>query len=483
MILRQHSRPLHETELTAEPEPARSSHIRGRIASFAAAGVTVVVGLTAAMAYLAVFGALEKNELAELNSRSVALMRETQVILNTENDPAQEFADLENAVAQFRTANPGYAVAVSPGENWPFVGDAVPVDKLARNGQVPDWSDETYGDQWVSVVRDKQGATIAVSRRTGAVAFMENRLQATLIGIVGLATLLAALTGALIARVTVRPLERLRTAVDEVTTSNELAPIDVIGDDEYGKLTDSLNRMMKSLQESRVRQSQLVADAGHELRTPLTSMRTNIELLLMLNRSGQAHTMPEEDLRDLENDVMAQLEEMSTLIGDLVDLSREEVPPNQFEPARLDEIIADALERVQRRRPDVKFKVRLDPWILNADTPALSRAPVNLLDNAAKWSPPGGTVRVSLRAAKRTAVLIIDDSGPGIPPEEREKVFERFYRSPEARAMPGSGLGLAITYQVLDRHGATVSIGESDDGGTRIRVIFPGRRARVREAK
>ena len=99
---------------------------------------------------------------------------------------------------------------------------------------------------------------------------------------------------------------------------------------------------------------------------------------------------------------------------------------------------------------------------------------MNLLDNAAKWSPPGGVVRVSLRSAQHSAVLIIDDSGPGIPPEEREQVFERFYRAPESRSMPGSGLGLAIAGQVLERHGASIDIGDSDDGGARIRVVFPG---------
>jgi len=125
----------------------------------------------------------------------------------------------------------------------------------------------------------------------------------------------------------------------------------------------------------------------------------------------------------------------------------------------------------------VNFRFRADPWILDADRAALSRAPVNLLDNAAKWSPPGGVVRVSLRAATRSAVLIIDDSGPGIDPEVREKVFERFYRAPESRSLPGSGLGLSIAGQVLERHGASTAIEDSDDGGARIRVVFPGRPA------
>ena len=455
-----------------ELELSRPSSLRSRIATLAAVLVTLAVGATALLSYVAVSGAMEDGEVLELEARTVALMRQTQYVLDTSGTDVEMLGML---VDQFRTDNPGYRVAVSPGENQPFVGDPVPVDRFARKGQGPDWTQETFSNEWVSVLRDGDGVTVALARDTGGVLAQDNRLRATLMGIVGLGTLLAALSGSLIARSTLRPLERLRRSVDRVRDSNELEPIEVEGDDEYSRLAESLNEMMASLNDSRVRQSQLVADAGHELRTPLTSMRTNIELLTMLHRSGQRTMMAEQELNDLEDDVTAQMEEMSTLIGDLVDLAREDVPQMEFEPERLDGVLTDAVERVKRRRPDVEFRFRADPWVMDADSNALSRAPVNLLDNAAKWSPPGGVVRVSLRAAKRSAVLIIDDSGPGIPVEERTKVFERFYRAPESRAMPGSGLGLAITQQVLHRHGATIAVEESDDGGTRIRVVFPGR--------
>ncbi|MCQ4618557.1 MULTISPECIES: ATP-binding protein [Corynebacterium] len=455
-----------------ELELSRPSSLRSRIATLAAVLVTLAVGATALLSYVAVSGAMEDGEVLELEARTVALMRQTQYVLDTSGTDVEMLGML---VDQFRTDNPGYRVAVSPGENQPFVGDPVPVDRFARKGQGPDWTQETFSNEWVSVLRDGDGVTVALARDTGGVLAQDNRLRATLMGIVGLGTLLAALSGSLIARSTLRPLERLRRSVDRVRDSNELEPIEVEGDDEYSRLAESLNDMMASLNDSRVRQSQLVADAGHELRTPLTSMRTNIELLTMLHRSGPNTMMAEQELNDLEDDVTAQMEEMSTLIGDLVDLAREDVPQKEFEPVRLDGVLADAIERVKRRRPDVEFRFRADPWVMDADSNALSRAPVNLLDNAAKWSPPGGVVRVSLRAAKRSAVLIIDDSGPGIPVEERTKVFDRFYRAPESRAMPGSGLGLAITQQVLHRHGATIAVEESDDGGTRIRVVFPGR--------
>ena len=418
-------------------EDTTQSSLRGRVAAYAAAGVTVAVGMTALFSYFAVSGAIKQNELLELDSRTVSLMRQTRDVLEeaeTNKDDANREVRFQELVDHFRTDNPGYLAAVSPGVKEPFIGDALPIDRMAVQGQKPDWAHLEFQDEWVSVLR-AQGATVVLGMDSSTYSLMVSRLKATLIGIAGLGTLLAAFMGLIIARVTVRPLERLRRSIDGVVSTEELEPIEVIGQDEYGRLTESLNDMMETLKDSRVRQSQLVADAGHELRTPLTSMRTNIELLMMLHRSGQVDTMAPEDLADLEADVMAQMEEMSTLIGDLVDLAREDGPQQELQPARLDEIISDSLERVQRRRPDVDFRVRLDPWLIDADVPALSRAPVNLLDNAAKWSPPGGVVRVSLRAAQRRAVLIIDDSGPGIPAEEREKVFERFYRAPESLSL------------------------------------------------
>ncbi|HKM24576.1 MAG TPA: HAMP domain-containing sensor histidine kinase, partial [Corynebacterium sp.] len=250
----------------------------------------------------------------------------------------------------------------------------------------------------------------------------------------------------------------------------------VKGNDEIAQLTGSFNKMLSSLQDSRTRQSQLVADAGHELKTPLTSMRTNIEFLMMLNRPGMEGRIPEQDRQDLERDVLAQMEELSTLIGDLIDLSREEAGETAREPVELDAVLDSSLERVRRRRNDIDFDVDLIPWHLVGDQFSLGRATLNLLDNAAKWSPPGGVVRVRMTPLSDDRVqLSFADSGPGISPEDRTRVFERFYRSPEARSQPGSGLGLAIVKQTVVRHGGTVRVEESDDGGTLVIVELPGK--------
>ncbi|MBE7163508.1 MAG: HAMP domain-containing histidine kinase, partial [Williamsia herbipolensis] len=252
-------------------------------------------------------------------------------------------------------------------------------------------------------------------------------------------------------------------------------PIPVSGNDELARLTDSFNAMLRALAESRERQSRLVADAGHELRTPLTSLRTNLELLIASSAPG-ARTLPEADMVELQQDVMAQIEELSTLVGDLVDLARDDAPQAVAEEIDLTEVVDRSLERVRRRRSDVDFSVSMAPWFVFGESNGLSRAVLNVLDNAAKWSPPDRPVVVELRPiGPDRAELSVSDAGPGIPEEDRGLVFERFYRSDSARSMPGSGLGLAIVRQVVVRHGGSVEAGESALGGARIRIELPGR--------
>jgi two-component system sensor histidine kinase MprB len=232
------------------------------------------------------------------------------------------------------------------------------------------------------------------------------------------------------------------------------------------------------LAESRDRQARLVSDAGHELRTPLTSLRTNVELLMASQAPG-APPLPEEEMAGLRADVIAQIEELSTLVGDLVDLTRDDAGGVTHEPVDMVEVVDRSLERVRRRRNDIQFDVAMTGWQVYGDAPGLGRAVLNLLDNAAKWSPPGGRVAVSLRQIDPVhAELVVSDHGPGIPPQERRLVFERFYRSTAARAMPGSGLGLAIVQQVVLKHGGALRIDETvpggDPPGASIHLILPG---------
>lgn len=249
---------------------------------------------------------------------------------------------------------------------------------------------------------------------------------------------------------------------------------------QLGPLTEAFNLMLRALAESRERQARLVTDAGHELRTPLTSLRTNVELLMASMAPG-APRLPKQEMVDLRADVLAQIEELSTLVGDLVDLSRGDAGEVVHEPVDMADVVDRSLERVRRRRNDILFDVEVIGWQVYGDTAGLSRMALNLMDNAAKWSPPGGHVGVRLSQLDAShAELVVSDRGPGIPVQERRLVFERFYRSASARALPGSGLGLAIVKQVVLNHGGLLRIEDTDPGGqppgTSIYVLLPGRR-------
>ncbi len=283
----------------------------------------------------------------------------------------------------------------------------------------------------------------------------------------GLGVLAAALAGWAVAANGLRPVRRLTRSVERIAITEDLAPLAVEGDDEIARLAAAFNQMLTSLAASRDRQRRLVADAGHELRTPLTSLRTNLDLLAQADTDGG---LPEEARRELLDDVRAQIEELTTLVGDLVVLAREDQPAAVIESIDLADVTERALARVRRRAPSIDFDVRLDHWRVTGDATGLERAVLNLLDNAAKWSPAGGTITVRLASG----VLTIDDQGPGIPAEDQPHVFERFWRAEESRSMPGSGLGLAIVRQVVDRHGGRVAVSDAPGGGTRLSLSLPG---------
>jgi len=228
--------------------------------------------------------------------------------------------------------------------------------------------------------------------------------------------------------------------------------------------------MLEALARSQEHQKRLVADAGHELRTPLTSMRTNLDLLAQVMAMPNDDRLSPEDRVDLMNDVRAQMEELSVLISDLVELSRDEQPSHAIEHLDLRDIVDRAAERVQRRAPTLTYDLKLSSWYLDGDPAALERLITNLMDNAAKWSPEGGTVTVTLA----DGLLQVADQGPGIAEEDLTHVFERFYRSPEARATPGSGLGLAIVRQIAENHGGRVAAARAQGGGALLGVWLPG---------
>lgn len=288
-----------------------------------------------------------------------------------------------------------------------------------------------------------------------------------LVGLVGIAV--AASAGLAVARTGLAPVQRLTATAESIARTGEIAPIEVGRSDrpdEISRLALAFNAMLAALADSRDRQRRLVADAGHELRTPLTSLRTNLDLLV---QADSGTPLPAADRRQLLDDVRAQVAELSGLVTDLVELARDEPASGETTEIELSAVVATAVERARRRGGAITFDVDLQPWRVHGDARLLERAVTNLLDNAVKWSPPSGTVRVSLR----DGTLRVSDQGPGIAQAHRPHVFDRFFRAPDARPMPGSGLGLAIVRQVAEQHGGSVRVESAEGGGAQLAMTLP----------
>jgi two-component system, OmpR family, sensor histidine kinase MprB len=307
---------------------------------------------------------------------------------------------------------------------------------------------------------------IQVARPLTEVDNTLDRLRTYLILIALAGIGLAGGLGLVVSRAALAPVRRLTEAAENVTQTGDLSErIEVDGEDELSRLASRFNTMLAALEASARAQRQLVADASHELRTPLTSLRTNIEVLAGKRRLPAAEREP------LMRDVVEQLDEMTTLIAELMELSHGDREPSESKDVRLDVLAADAVERTRRNRPGLQFKTDFSESLVHGVPASLERAIGNLLDNAAKWSPAGGEVEVVVRDGEVT----VRDHGPGIDDADRPYVFDRFYRSTSARGLPGSGLGLAIVRQVAEAHGGTVTAEQADGGGTLMRFRLNGR--------
>ena len=317
------------------------------------------------------------------------------------------------------------------------------------------------------------GFAVQVARSLTEVDHSLGHIENYLILIAGGGIAIAAALGLAVSRAALAPVRRLTEATESVTETGDLSErIDARGRDELSRLASSFNAMLGALEESTRAQRQLVADASHELRTPLTSLRTNIEVLASDRR------LPAGERERLLKDVIEQLGEMTTLIAELIDLARGEQHLAAPEEVRLDLVAADAVERARRNQPAVSFVIHLEESVVHGVPSTIERAVANLLDNAAKWSPPGGTIEVDVRDGE----LSVRDYGPGIDPADLPHVFERFYRARSARGLPGSGLGLAIVRQVAESHGGDVSAETAPGGGAWLRLRIPPARRRVAAA-
>jgi two-component system sensor histidine kinase MprB len=307
------------------------------------------------------------------------------------------------------------------------------------------------------------GIAVQIARPLDEVDRTLERL-ALLLGIVSAGGIgLAALAGLLVARTALAPVRRMTETAEHVSATRDLSRrIERVGGDELGRLASTFNAMLETLEKSVSAQRQLVVDASHELRTPLTSLRTNVEVL------EQANGLPERERAAILWDLKAQLVELTRLVEDLLELARTGEEPRTPENVQLDELVAEAVDRARLLARDVQFETTLEPTTVQGVPRRIERAVANLLDNAAKWSPPGGRVIVQVRNGE----VRVRDEGPGIAEADVERVFDRFYRANSARGVPGSGLGLAIVRDVAEEHGGVVEAVNGPGGGAELRLKF-----------
>ncbi|SPT64204.1 sensor histidine kinase [Actinomadura madurae] len=319
------------------------------------------------------------------------------------------------------------------------------------------------------LTRDGTPAAVSYAISLDEVDGPLGNLALLLTAVTALGVLASAGAGLMIARAALRPVDELTGAVEHIARTEDLGTrIPEEGTDEIARLSRSFNSMTAALAASRGRQQQLIADAGHELRTPLTSLRTNIDLLLRSEATGR--DLPRAARRNLLVSVKAQMRELSSLVGDLLELARPAEAEPVHESVALHDVVARAVDRARLRGPGLDIEADTEPWYVLGDPASLERAIVNLLDNAVKFSPPGGTVAVRLKSGE----LTVRDHGPGIPAEDLPHVFERFWRSPSARSLPGSGLGLSIVARVVAECGGRVALEPAPGGGVLARVRLPG---------
>lgn len=438
--------------------------LRVRIALISAAAVAVAIAIAAVVT----FNATERELIAEVDD---SLRNKIEQITQADN-PFELMALLggfeERAGrSPFERGLSGFDAIF-----WQFVPDRGPaITDYPGDGGLPlGTAEQGVVDGAVAMtirtvnVDDDNLRVLTQSLPTGVIqvarslAEVDSSLQGLasvlrLAAVVGV--LLAGVVGYFVARGAARPIGQLARAAEHVAETQELASrITVDRSDEIGRLAESFNAMLAALEASREQQQRLVRDAGHELRTPLTALRTNVELL------GRVEDLPEDERDRMIEDIDVEIQELSLLVGELVELAAE--PPADdlvMEDIGLGEIV-DRVADKYRRRTGRTIGVASDESVVLGDAAQLERAVSNLVDNASKWSPDGTPIEVTVEHGRVT----VKDQGPGIDDEDAPYVFDRFYRATSARSRPGSGLGLSIVAKTAKDHGGSVFVEDSDSG-------------------
>jgi two-component system, OmpR family, sensor histidine kinase MprB len=456
--------------------------IRSRLAMLVAAAVAFAVAAVSVTCWFIVQGKLYEqvnDDLNQMARRPGTVNQLLQRCTQTPQENPQNYPGRNDYVQAIKESGDPCVDPTSPG-TIKVTGSDKNVIKAAEflRGNVRNGTDSHGNAVRVLTLylgvdqNDGQGVALQLAVPLKGTQSTLNELALILLLVSGIGVLGSGAAGLAVARAGLRPVDKLTEAVEHVARTEDLGiriPVEDDAEDEVARLSRSFNSMTSSLASSRELQQQLIADAGHELRTPLTSLRTNIELLTRSEETGRP--IPEADRKALLASVKAQMTELAALIGDLQELARSEGQRGErVQVVSLQDTAEAALRRARLRGPELTITADLQPWYVRAEPSALERALVNILDNAVKFSPEGGTIEVQLSEG----VLTVRDHGPGIPEDELPHVFDRFWRSPSARALPGSGLGLSIVVRTVRQAGGEVTLERARGGGTVATVRLPG---------
>jgi two-component system sensor histidine kinase MprB len=392
---------------------------------------------------------------------------------STHGDPDEGLALDRPPEQAFGGASGTYTLVCANGNTYSPPGDGHPIplttraQAVAKSGHGQYFTDMTVDHHHIRVMVTGIGwrGALMVALPLDSVDHELSHQVVLLLIIGGAGILLAALLGLLVARTALAPIGRFTRQTETIAAKPERLEherVDVVGSDELARLALTFNRTLDALERSVEAQRNLVADASHELRTPIATIRANFQLM------RDEDMLSPEDRAALRADVIEELDELTALVGDVVELARGSKPGGERGDVRVDALVRDAIERARRRAPGLTFHQVIEPTLVRGEADRISRAVTNLLDNAAKWSPENGIVEVTLH----NGTVTVRDHGPGFNEEDLPFVFDRFHRAREARSKPGSGLGLAIVRQAAEAHDGFAEAANAPDGGAVLRVGF-----------
>lgn len=334
---------------------------------------------------------------------------------------------------------------------------------------------------YTSTARGKANDVVLVAKSQADISRAVNLFDASLFGGEALLWLVVVGVTWLVAGSALRPTQAMTERAASIAETKDFSgrvPVDTRAT-ELQRLAITFNQMLTSLEEAYANQQRFLADASHELRTPLTVIQGNLHYL------EAAPDAPHSEREDALHAARIEADRMGMLVGDLLALSHADAGYSiQREPVELDRVVVDAYRRIKSREQgshshDVPVQLRLgrlDEFVVTGDYDRLLQLVLILLDNAVKYTPPGGSAQIELSAiSSDQATICVADTGIGIPPDEREHVFERFYRARAARGMnEGSGLGLAIAKWIAEAHGGEIDFRDAAGGGTIFVATLPG---------